>query len=63
MVADAYAYAFGPEGYMTKFNQFDIEARWELAPGVTKTRYSNGTEVTVNLGEGTVNEWYAKEQQ
>jgi hypothetical protein len=55
MMAEACAFAFGPDGYMTKLNQLDIEGRWELAPGVTKTRYSDGTEITVNLGQGTVN--------
>jgi hypothetical protein len=50
MMADSYAYAFGAEGYMTKFNQLDIEGRWELANGDIKTLYSDGTEVIVNFG-------------
>ena len=29
----------------------DVEGRWELAPGVSRTRYSDGTEVWVNRGD------------
>jgi hypothetical protein len=36
---------------MTRLGMLDIEGRWELAPGVSRTRYSDGTEVWVNRGE------------
>jgi hypothetical protein len=51
MLAEAYRFTFGPNGYMTRLGQLDIEGRWELAPGVSRTRYSDGTEVLVNRGE------------
>lgn len=34
---------------LATLNGQDIVSRWEPAPGVSCTRYSNGTEVTVNL--------------
>jgi hypothetical protein len=51
MLAAAYAFTFGPDGYMNRIGKLDIEGRWELAPGVTRTRYSDGTEVTLNRGD------------
>ncbi|MEI6788641.1 MAG: DUF5696 domain-containing protein [bacterium] len=51
MLAEAYRFTFGAEGYMTRLGMLDIDGRWELAPGVSRTRYSNGTEVTVNRGD------------
>jgi len=51
MLAAAYAFAFGPGGYMRRIGKLDIEGRGELAPRVSRTRYSDGTEVTVNRGE------------
>jgi hypothetical protein len=51
LLEDAYRFTFGPEGYMTRLGQLDIEGRWELAPGVSRTRYSDGTAVWVNRGE------------
>jgi len=53
-MAEAYRFAFGPEGYMTRLGLLDIEGRWELAPGVSRTRYSDGTLVEVNRGDA---EW------
>ena len=51
MLDAAYAFSFGPDGYVHRIGKLDIEGRWELAPGVTRTRYSDGTEVTVNRSE------------
>lgn len=51
LMADAYAFAFGPDGYMTRLNQLDIEGCWELAPGVNRTRYRGGIEVLVNRSD------------
>lgn len=51
MLAEAYAFTYGPEGYMTRIGKLDIEAFWDLAPDVTRTRYSDGTEITVNQSE------------
>ncbi len=50
LLAEAYQYAFGPEGYMVRLGPLTIEGRWEPAPGVSRTRYSDGTEVLVNRG-------------
>jgi hypothetical protein len=50
MLAEAYHFTFGPEGYMTRLGTLDIEGRWEPAPGVSRTRYSDGTTVLVNRG-------------
>jgi hypothetical protein len=50
MLARTYAFFYGAEGVLSKLNGGDIEGRWEMAPGVSRTRYGNGTEVTVNLG-------------
>jgi hypothetical protein len=47
-LAEAYRFAFGPDGYVKSLVMYDIEARWELAPGVSRTLYSDGTEVRVN---------------
>jgi hypothetical protein len=51
LLEEAYRFTFGPEGTMTRLGMLDIEGRWELAPGVSRTRYSDGTEVWVNRGE------------
>ncbi len=51
LLAEAYRFTFGPEGYMTRLGLLDIEGRWEPATGVSRTRYSDGTEVWVNRGE------------
>jgi len=51
LLAEAYRFTFGPEGCLTRLGLLDIEGRWEPAPGVTRTRYSDGTEVWVNRGE------------
>lgn len=47
----AYAFTFGPDGYMHRIGKLDIEGRWEPAPGVSRTLYRDGTEVWVNRGE------------
>jgi hypothetical protein len=51
MLEEAYDFAFGPEGYMTRLGKLDIVGRWEPAPGVGRTLYSDGTEVLVNCGD------------
>jgi hypothetical protein len=55
MLEEAYRFTFGPEGSMTRLGMLDIDGRWELAPGVSRTLYSNGTEVTVNRGDTDFN--------
>jgi len=51
MMEAAYDFAFGPEGYMHRIGKLDMVARREPAPGVSRTRYSDGTEVTMNRSE------------
>ncbi|MBF0243950.1 MAG: hypothetical protein HQL31_01590 [Planctomycetes bacterium] len=51
MLQEAYAFTFGPGGYMNKFGKLDIVGRWELAPGVSRTLYSDGTAVLVNCSD------------
>jgi hypothetical protein len=51
LMEEAYRFAFGPEGYVTRLGQLDIEGRWEPAPGVGRTLYSDGTAVLVNRGD------------
>ena len=63
MLEEAYAFTYGPEGYMTKVGKFEIEARWELAPDVTRTRYSNGQEVIVNQSDQAFNNVQAHDYQ
>jgi hypothetical protein len=46
----AYAFSFSPDGYMTRLGMLDINGRWEPAPGISKTLYSDDTIVTVNRG-------------
>ena len=47
----AYAFTFGTDGYMHHIGKLDIEGRWEPAPGVSRTLYSDGTVVLVNRGD------------
>lgn len=51
MLEAAYDFALGSDGYMPRIGKLDMVARWEPAPGVTRTRYSDGTEVTVNRSQ------------
>jgi hypothetical protein len=51
LMAEAYRLAHGPDGYVTRLGMLDIAGRWEPAPGITRTLYSDGTEVWVNLSE------------
>ncbi len=51
LLADAYRFAFNPDGYMSRLGPLDIEGRWEPAPGISRTRYGDGTEVWVNRGD------------
>ena len=51
LLEEAYAFSYGPEGYMNKVGKCEIEARWELAPKVTRTLYSNGLEVVINQSD------------
>ena len=55
MLEQAYQFTFGPQGYMHRIGKLDIEGRWEPAPGVTRTRYSDGTEVWVNRSDAAFN--------
>jgi hypothetical protein len=55
MLERAYQFTFGPQGYMHRIGKLDIEGRWEPAPGVTRTRYSDGTEVWVNRSDSAFN--------
>jgi hypothetical protein len=48
---EAYQFAFGPDGYATRLRLHSIEGRWEPAPGVSRTLYSNGTTVLVNRSD------------
>lgn len=49
-LASIYARHFGPDNLVARINPLQIEGRWELAEGVTRTRYSDGTSITVNRG-------------
>lgn len=51
LLEEAYRFTAGPEGYLSRLGMLDVEGRWELAPGVSRTRYSDGTEVWVNRGD------------
>jgi hypothetical protein len=51
MLEEAYRFTFGPEGYMTRLGKLDIAGRWEPAPGVSRTLYSDGTTVLVNRSD------------
>jgi len=51
LLEDAYRFAFGPEGYMTRLAMHSIQGRWEPAPGVSRTLYSDGTVVLVNRSD------------
>ncbi len=48
---EAYRLAYGPGGYAARLGLLDIEGRWEPAPGVSRTRYGDGTTVLVNRGD------------
>ncbi len=46
-----YAQYFGRDNLAAILNPLTIEARWEPSEGVSRTRYSDGTEVLVNRSE------------
>ena len=46
-----YQQYFGPDNRLANLNPLLIEGRWELAEGVTRTVYSDGTEITVNRSD------------
>lgn len=48
-MARAYRATCGPEGYVARFNRIDIAGHWELADGLVRSRFVDGTEVVVNL--------------
>jgi hypothetical protein len=48
IMAQAYEYTFGTEGYVSKYNQIDIAGHWELASGQVKIRYDNGVEISTD---------------
>lgn len=49
-MAEVYNKYYGGDGLLQKLNPLTIEGRWDLAEGVTRTRYSDGTIVTVQAG-------------
>lgn len=57
---EAYRFAFGPEGYVSRLEPHRIEGRWELAPNVSRTLYSDGTTVLVNLSDADFDELPAR---
>ncbi len=48
---ESYRFAFGPEGYVSRLEKLSVEGRWEPAPNVSRTLYSDGTVVWVNRGD------------
>jgi hypothetical protein len=53
-MAEIYHQYFGEEGYRTRLSRKTIEGRWELGQGVSQTRYSDGTQVLVDMTNNTV---------
>ncbi|HEY3377629.1 MAG TPA: DUF5696 domain-containing protein [Armatimonadota bacterium] len=51
MLEEAYHFFYGAEGLLPRLNPLTIEGRWELAPGVNQTLYSDGTMVRVNASD------------
>ncbi|MFA6959206.1 MAG: DUF5696 domain-containing protein [Opitutaceae bacterium] len=49
-LASIYARHFGPDNLIARLNPLQIDGRWDLAEGVTRTLYSDGTYITVNRG-------------
>jgi len=47
-LASIYQRYFGQDGLLAHLNSLLIEGRWELADGVSRTLYSDGTVLTVN---------------
>ncbi len=47
-LADTYKCSYGETSGIARLRHLEIEGRWEIVPGVYRTRYSDGTEVTVN---------------
>jgi hypothetical protein len=47
-LASIYKRYFGGKNLAARLNPLAITGRWELADGVTRTQYADGTEVTVN---------------
>jgi hypothetical protein len=48
-MADIYHLYYGPKGYRPRLSRLTIEGYWEIGDGVTRTLYSDGTEVQVDL--------------
>ncbi|MFA6290392.1 MAG: DUF5696 domain-containing protein [Victivallales bacterium] len=48
LLADTYKNCYGESSQLARLRCLEIEGRWEIIPGVNRTRYSDGTEVTVN---------------
>ena len=51
VLAETYRFCYGPDAFIPRLSRVMIEGRWELAPGVYRTRYTDGTEVRVNMTE------------
>ncbi len=51
LLEEAYRFTCGADGYVSRLGRLDIDGRWEPAPGVSRTRYSDGTDVLVNRGD------------
>jgi hypothetical protein len=52
-LAAFYARHFGADNLVPRLNPLFIEGRWELADGVARTLYSDGTYITVNRSADT----------
>jgi|GEM_PF-1278576 len=53
-IAEAYHVFYGETGVLSLLGRTDIDGRWEPAPGVHVTRYSNGSMLHVNSTEHQV---------
>lgn len=52
-MADMYDLYYGNEGYHLRLSRLMIQGHWEIRDGVTRTLYSDGTEVDVDLNSGS----------
>lgn len=50
-LAETYYSFLGPDGILPRLNNLTIEARFDRAPGISETRYSDGTVVIVNRSD------------
>ncbi|MFH1498706.1 MAG: DUF5696 domain-containing protein [Verrucomicrobiota bacterium] len=49
-LAAIYARHFGSDNRIARLNALQIDGRWDLADGIARTLYSDGTYITVNRG-------------